>query len=84
MGSVQNKSLSLCIQVKKNKTKKTRKVHLELIYENKIDMSKKKSLTSYRIITKKNKQSPLSNYNLPSILIIIKKIKLNLISIHHY
>ena len=69
MGSVQNKSLSLCIQNKKINTKST----LELIYKNKIAMSKKKSLNSYKIITKKNKQSPLSNYNLPSILIIIKK-----------
>ena len=64
---------------KQTNTKST----LELIYENKIAMSKKKSLTSYRI-TKKYKQSPLSNYNLPSILIIIKNIKLNLISIHHH
>ena len=37
VGSVQSKSLSLCIQVKKNPTKST----LELIYKNKIAMSKK-------------------------------------------
>ena len=54
---------------KKNNTKFT----LELIYETKIATSKKESLTSYEVITKKNKQSPLSNYNLSSILIIIKK-----------
>ena len=84
MCSVQNKSLSLCIQ--ERKIKKNTKFTLELIYESKIAMSrKKKSLTSYKIITKNNKQSPLSNYNLPSILIIIKKnVKLNLISIHYY
>ena len=74
MGSVQNKSLSLCIQ--ERKVKKNTKFTLELIYENKISMSKKKSLTSYKVITKKNKQSPLLNYNLSSILIIFKK-KLN-------
>ena len=73
MGSVQNKSLSLCIQMRK-KTKTNTKSTLELIYENKIDMSKKKSLTSYKNNYKNNKQSPLSNYNLPSKLIIIKKI----------
>ena len=51
--SVQNKSLSLCIQ--ERKIKKNTKFTLELIYESKIAMSKNQSLTSHKIITKKNK-----------------------------